>query len=153
MTFRKIFISFWIFFGSLISSFSFDCACAFFLFLSSFFPPFSSKGGKNGFLLKFNFWEPKASSKAKLSKFLSGWRISELANSSYEGIITKSSPMQFQEISNIFNSGQKLRIVEIIFAAGLLWNQLWLKLRISIWVQNSNNLQIDGTDSSWILFL
>ena len=61
--------------------------------------------------------------------------------------------MQFQEISNIFNSGQKLRIVEIIFAAGLLWNQLWLRLRISICVQNSNNLQIDGTDSSWILFL
>ena len=38
--------------------------------------------------------------------------------------MTKSSPMQFQEISSIFNSGQKLRIVEIIFAAGLLWNQL-----------------------------
>ena len=141
-----------IFFGSFISSFT--SSWLFFLsLLLSFFAPFSSKGGKKGFLLNFNFKEPKASSKAKLSKFLSGCLISELANSSYVGIITKSSPIQFHERSNILSSRQWFDIVVINFDEGLLWNQLWLRLRTSIWLQHSKRLHIDGRLSSWMLFL
>ena len=56
--------------GSFISSVLFWAG----LFLSFFsFLVLSSKGGRRGFLLNFIFKAPKASSRAKLSKFFSGY--------------------------------------------------------------------------------